>query len=77
MAFTNDQVIKAFLEKKSYHSKNLHSDGSELKSYEMTIAKWTDEVLVILDGQMPSITTTTHRNTVMRKATNYSLRMNF
>lgn len=77
MAFTNDQTIKAFLEKRTYHSNNLHSDGTELKSYAMTIAKWTDKGLVILDGQMPSNTTIRHRNSVIRKATNYSLRMNF
>lgn len=66
--FTNDEVLDRFLNKESAKSNNLTSDGVILKSYEMIIAQWfTDGTLRVHLSHCPSVTTTQHRNKLIRR----------
>jgi len=58
---TNQQVIRAFVERKPGHSGNLHSDGEVLRSYALPVARHNcTAVEVLAHDALPTQTTKCH-----------------
>lgn len=70
---TNLNIIKLFLSKqKCNNKKNLSTDGVKLYSYNLKIAEWVGNGMVIFDYTAPhsfeSMTTSNHVGLIKRKA---------
>lgn len=63
---TNLEVIRAFIDKKSGNSLNLHSDGDRLFSYFTCIAEWNNKSESLLNVTKYSVTTSRHLTYLIR-----------
>lgn len=59
---SNSQVVQRFLNKKSGHSRNMSTNGTDIFSYSMKIGRWVNDFVEILYNPTVSNSTSKHQN---------------
>tara|TARA_R100001082_G_scaffold108407_1_gene83592 strand:+ start:230 stop:508 length:279 start_codon:yes stop_codon:yes gene_type:complete len=75
---TNEQVINSFLNGRDAHGLNLSAQGSSLYSYNLKIAEWTDNGVIVYDftatgNAFQSMTTSQHVGLIKRQVKSSSI----
>jgi len=75
---TNSDVIKSFLHGRDARGLNLFARGSSLYSYNLKIAEWTDNGIIVYDytatgGDFRSMTTSQHVGLIKRQVKSSSI----